>query len=214
MGGGPVEKNGAMTDRTDWTAGSPATVSGRIRKAGVSERKCRLFCAACCRAAERHITHRPCLDLLAVVEAWADDPTRADEARRLRRAVALWSNKIHPGAGSDQDWLARWSVWCAAAPKIVPPAQGFLKPRAFRPLLREVIGGDLLRPACPPAWLTTDVLGLARKVYEDRAFDRLPILADALTDAGCNDETILTHCRSKGPHVRGCWVVDLVLGKE
>ena len=58
------------------------------------------------------------------------------------------------------------------------------------------------------------MLGLARGIYEDRAFDRLPLLADALMDAGCADEQILAHCRSEGPHVRGCWVVDLVLGKE
>jgi hypothetical protein len=49
---------------------------------------------------------------------------------------------------------------------------------------------------------------------DDRAFERMPILADALMDAGCEDEQIIGHCRSGGPHVRGCWVVDLVLVKE
>ena len=61
---------------------------------------------------------------------------------------------------------------------------------------------------------STDAVGVARAIYDDRAFDRLPILADALMDAGCDDEQILAHCRGPGPHVRGCWVVDLVLGKE
>jgi hypothetical protein len=78
---------------------------------------------------------------------------------------------------------------------------------------------DIFRhPSSPvrydPRWRTTDTLGLARGIYEDRAFDRLPILADALIDAGCDDAAILGHCRGPGPHVRGCWVVDLVLGKE
>ena len=63
-------------------------------------------------------------------------------------------------------------------------------------------------------WLTPDVVGLARGTYEETAFDRLPLLADALMDAGCDSEDILTHCRSEGPHVRGCWVVDLLLGKD
>ncbi len=64
-------------------------------------------------------------------------------------------------------------------------------------------------------WLTTDVLALATGIYEDRAFDRMPILADALQDAECDNDDILTHCRdAKGVHVRGCWVVDLVLGKS
>lgn len=51
-------------------------------------------------------------------------------------------------------------------------------------------------------------------IHDDRAFDRLPILADAFQDAGCENDDILAHCRGEGPHVRGCWVVDLVLGKS
>jgi hypothetical protein len=55
---------------------------------------------------------------------------------------------------------------------------------------------------------------LAQGIYDERAFERLPILADALEDAGCTDAAILVHCRGPGPHVRGCWVVDLILGKQ
>jgi hypothetical protein len=62
--------------------------------------------------------------------------------------------------------------------------------------------------------LSPIVLQLARAIYNDRAFDRMPEMADALHDAGCDNEEILGHCRGRGPHVRGCWVVDLVLGKE
>jgi hypothetical protein len=54
---------------------------------------------------------------------------------------------------------------------------------------------------------------LAQAIYDERAFDRLPILADALLDAGCDNEELLAHLRSEGPHVRGCWAVDLILGK-
>ena len=68
----------------------------------------------------------------------------------------------------------------------------------------------------PEVWIKTQVAGaaecLARETYDDRAFHRLPILADALEDAGCDDEAILGHLRSHGPHVRGCWAVDLCLG--
>jgi hypothetical protein len=63
-------------------------------------------------------------------------------------------------------------------------------------------------------WRFSSVQQLARVIYEDRAFDRLPILADALEEAGCTNPDILDHCRGPGPHVRGCWVVDLILGKE
>ena len=55
---------------------------------------------------------------------------------------------------------------------------------------------------------------IARHIYDDRAFHDLPILADALEDAGCADAAILDHCRGPGPHVRGCWAVDLLLGKS
>ena len=58
------------------------------------------------------------------------------------------------------------------------------------------------------------VVQLAQAIYDDRAFDRIPILADALEEAGCTEAAILGHCRQPGEHVRGCWVVDLLLGKE
>ncbi|WP_232069797.1 hypothetical protein [Gemmata massiliana] len=58
------------------------------------------------------------------------------------------------------------------------------------------------------------MLTLAQQVYESRDFSAMPILADALQDAGCDNIDILDHCRGSGPHVRGCWVVDLILGKE
>ncbi len=63
------------------------------------------------------------------------------------------------------------------------------------------------------AWLTSDVLAIAQGIRDDWVFDRLSILADALEEAGCTDAAILEHCRGPGPHVRGCWVVDLLLGK-
>jgi hypothetical protein len=65
-----------------------------------------------------------------------------------------------------------------------------------------------------PRWLSSTVVSLAQTVYAERAFDRLPILADALEEAGCDNADILAHCRGDEPHVRGCWVVDLILGKE
>ena len=55
---------------------------------------------------------------------------------------------------------------------------------------------------------------IAQAIYDKRAFDRMPILADALEDAGCDNADILAHCRGPNEHVRGCWVVDLILGKQ
>ncbi len=82
------------------------------------------------------------------------------------------------------------------------------------PLIRDIFGNPFRPVAFDPAWRTSDVLLLARGIYDERAFDRMPILADALQDAGCTNDDILNHCRDTAQvHVRGCWVVDLVLGK-
>jgi hypothetical protein len=82
-------------------------------------------------------------------------------------------------------------------------------------LLRDIFGNPFRPVAIDPAWVTSTVVALARGIYDDRAFDRMPILADALEDAGCDHSDILTHCRDpEAMHVRGCWAIDLVLGKE
>jgi hypothetical protein len=83
-------------------------------------------------------------------------------------------------------------------------------------LLRDIFGSPFRRVQIQRSWLAWNggtVLQLAEGIYEERAFDRLPILADALEEAGCIDTAILDHCRGPGPHVRGCWVIDLILGK-
>jgi hypothetical protein len=85
------------------------------------------------------------------------------------------------------------------------------------PLLRDVFDNPFRQPNVDSAWLAWNggmVVNLARAIYDAGRFTDLPILADALEEAGGGDETILAHCRGPGPHVRGCWVVDLVLGKE
>ena len=72
-------------------------------------------------------------------------------------------------------------------------------------------------PAVEPAWLAWNggtVPQLAQAIYEERAFDRLPILADALEEAGCTDAEILRHCREPGEHARGCWPLDRILGRD
>ncbi len=81
-------------------------------------------------------------------------------------------------------------------------------------LLRDIFGNPFRSVEFHLEWFTSDVLALARGIYADRAFDRMPILADALQDAGCDDADILNHCREPREHARGCWVVDLLLGKK
>ena len=79
--------------------------------------------------------------------------------------------------------------------------------------LRDALGNPFSPVTWEPSWRSETAVALARGIHFDNAFDRLPILADALEEAGCDHPDILAHCRGPGPHARGCWVVDGVLGK-
>ena len=94
---------------------------------------------------------------------------------------------------------------------------GNVERRCQAALLRDVFGPlAFRRVALDPSWLAWNdgsVRKMSQAVHDDRAFDRLLLLADALEDSGCTDAGVLSHCRNGGEHVRGCWVVDLLLGK-
>lgn len=81
-------------------------------------------------------------------------------------------------------------------------------------LLHDLLGNPFRPVRIDRRSLTEEVLALAGTIYEERAFNRLPDLANALSTAGCANQDLLSHLRGSGPHVRGCWVVDLLLGKE
>lgn len=87
-------------------------------------------------------------------------------------------------------------------------------------VLREIVGNPFKPPRFEESWRTTTVVDLARAIFTDRAFDRFPLLADALLDADCDEEQVLRHCRGtelgvKEPpqHIRGCWVLEAALGR-
>ncbi|MDB5310244.1 MAG: hypothetical protein JWO38_4446 [Gemmataceae bacterium] len=85
--------------------------------------------------------------------------------------------------------------------------------RRIAVIIRDIFGNPFRPVALTSAWRTLTVLSLAGQMYDSRDFCPMPILADALQDAGCENDEVLAHCRSDGAHVRGCWVVDLLLGK-
>ena len=123
---------------------------------------------------------------------------------RNLRTSAVNLMRIDPGNGQlgprhhSDEWRARWEHECNAQADIV----------------RDIFGNPLRPFALTSEWRTDIAVSLARQMYELRDFGAMPILADALQDAGCDNPDILDHCRGPGPHVRGCWVVDRVLGKE
>ena len=86
--------------------------------------------------------------------------------------------------------------------------------QAAGPTIRDIFGNPFRPATFLHEWRTSTAVALASQMYEARDFGAMPILADALQDAGCDNVDILDHCRdTNGAHVRGCWVVDLVLGK-
>ena len=84
-------------------------------------------------------------------------------------------------------------------------------------LLRDILGNPFRLVSLDPVWLTWHgglLVSMAQRMYDSRDFSDMLVLADAMEEAGCTNQDILAHCRSGGEHVRGCWVVDLVVGKS
>lgn len=113
---------------------------------------------------------------------------------------------------------ARHAAWAAAHEKGQVPlndAPAKVQEEQQQAFLVRDLFGNPFRPVTPdPAWRTPKVVNLAQEIYDYRAFDQLPHMADALEETGCNNAEFLAHCRGPGPHVKGCWVVDLILGKK
>ncbi len=205
--------------------------SANRRKAG--RRKLRLFLCACARRVWGLIPPGPCRKAVGLGERLAEGEDVAARVAALdlqRDRGALSGRHAAHAAGACVEKNLRWASVVGADASAMAAAWALLEAeggedmriydrgkraeeRAQAALLREVFG-NLFRPvAVDPRWLTSDVVPLARGIYAERAFDQLPILADALQEAGCANEAVLGHCRGPGPHVRGCWVVDLLLGK-
>jgi hypothetical protein len=214
-----------MTE-AEWLASSDPV--GMIRWAGHvawTERKARLFCVACARRVY-HLFPDPAWGTILVgCERFADGHT-SDEEHAGVDGPLCHSLDILQEARADGA-----SARCHAAEAVVSaaimPCEDFTVIDAVTELLgqpergpicglvRDIVGNPFRPVAVESDWRTTTVVALARGIYADRAFDRLPVLADALEDAGCTNADLLGHCRDPAlTHVRGCWAVDLILGKS
>jgi hypothetical protein len=182
-----------------------------------SHRKCRLLIAACLRRLGQD-------EIAALCERVADGAADAEELHAVRyrpwvTRFLTMPRRTRPTRVPPSDQLREF-VWQAlhgdprfGVTAAMEVAAELLREEYGR-LLRDVLGNPAPPVVADPRWLTSTVVDLARVIYEQRDFERLPVLADALMDAGCDSEELLAHCRSEGPHVRGCWVVDLLTGRE
>ena len=195
-----------------------------------AERKMRLFTVACARLVWDRLTEDITRDAVAAAERCADGVPWETELKQF--CDALYRHPVERGRAARANGFTLWTSEelaayftalkaTAARCGLAQWSSGIAWPQAVTltgpqqpALLRDIFGNPFRPVTFSPNWRTDTAVTRARTMYESRDFSAMPILADALQDAGCDSADILTHCRSDGPHVRGCWVVDLVLGKE
>jgi len=193
-----------------------------------AERKLRLFSCACCRRVWEQLSDERSKQAVTVAEKFADGlATDAELESVALAAEAVWTELDEGNVYPRPISAAAYNVaipmgWWGGAPAFQAPERIIREAaadfnsecEAQRHLIRDIFGNPFRPVAFDPSWRTTTAVAIAKGMYDSRDFSAMPILADALQDAGCEHADILDHCRSPGPHVKGCWVVDLVLGKE
>ena len=194
-----------------------------------NERKLRFFIVAACRHSFRSFGHYELDEVVDWAEEAVDQQPRTEAPASVRETVTWAISEMCESLNRLGD-AAEYSI----ATAIYDPYAGqqvtnsilaaheiadvnstpMEEAQVHCTFLRDIFGNPFRPVTFNPNWLTSDVTAMARGMYETRDFAAMPILADALQDAGCENADVLEHCRGPGPHVRGCWVVDLVLGKE
>lgn len=204
-----------MTEAEWLAATSPFTGINFLQLRG-SERKFRLFCIACCEMLIREVAVSDrAKRAVEVASLFADNLVSSDQVRAATyKPTGAVETACYYTIDDDDVRLSAIS----SAGFSISGLSKIDRPRDVRAdqadLLRDIFGNPFRPVVSSPAWRSETVVALASAIYAERAFDRMPILADALEEAGCDQPDILAHCRGPGPHVRGCWVVDGVLGKE
>jgi hypothetical protein len=198
-------------------------------KASVRQR--RLFWCAAARLHWEHITDKRLRKAVEVAERFADGLASEKELDSAHAAAERAGYINLQAKDSAKKNFARSQARTASGPENTLESGWTMSLREDRgdsydpgpegwarlEILRDLIGNPFRVIAVDPAWLRWNdgtVEKLARTIYDERAFDRMPILADALEDAGCTDADILAHCRGPGPHVLGCWLLDRILARE
>jgi hypothetical protein len=175
-----------------------------------SPRKARLVCVSVARVRFAWLTDKPFWEAIDAAGEWAEmgrTGHNAEDLRgRFRRRVNLYTS-------AETDWRNLWLDCLAdeAKPNFAHYFNETL--RYFADAYRDFVPNPFIPLEWNSEWITSTVRDLASHIYTERKFELMPILGDALMDAGCDHELILDHCCTNKPHARGCWVVDAVLGK-
>jgi hypothetical protein len=189
-----------------------------------SKRKLRLAACACCRRIWHLLCDRRSQELIETNEQFAEGIASAEHLAfaHIKASEAYESAKsvLYSEAAKAVLGLREWLDVERLRPirDVIRRelSESYVRPEliAQSDLIRDVVG-NLFRPVIiAPEWHTDTAIIFARQMYESRDFSAMPILADALQDAGCDNTEILNHCRADEVHVRGCWIVDLLLGMK
>jgi hypothetical protein len=215
-----VAKEELPMTEAEWNVCTDPQAMLTFLQGNASDRKLRLFAVACWLRRGAELPDQRAWEAVLIAERYAEHQA-TDAELRIAHTQAEGSFKEHREAYAavvvSADSALRAATGAVDAVHYLGwEAQEEWDERTVHVvLLRDIFGPN---PFCSTtldsSWFTSTVAMLANSIYTDRAFDRLPILADALEDAGCTNRDILDHCRQPGEHVRGCWVVDLVLGKS
>lgn len=190
-----------------------------------SVRKTRLFLSACC----RHFFCDPHggdsdseMQVLEPIEWYADGLLdESDRAAAHDFAMRLDAGSFY--ALDKRKALMELTSILISPERVWENLVEFTETQGYQPLelptiasqfLRDVMASSPQSLVAEPSWRTPEIISLAQMIYGDRVFNRIPELGQLLDQAGCNNAEVLHHCRQSEPHVRGCWVVDLVLGKS
>jgi hypothetical protein len=197
-----------------------------VARTRAGRRKLRLAGCGCCRVFWQLFRTKRNRAAIELAERYADGLVRKPDALAASRA-ARWGEWVWSRADRRATRAARAvlesAIWTAARAGefLLSPAldsrRGCPVEEARRRaanVFRDLFGNPFRPPRLEAAWRTRLAVDLARGIYDDRAPDRLPILADALEEAGCDDMQLLEHCRGDAVHVRGCWVVDWILERK
>jgi hypothetical protein len=183
-------------------------------KTKAGRRRFRLFACACCRLVWPLFQDDKLRAAVETAEQFADGLVNAEALATAEAATRTLSH--HAPVVDIVGYATHAQAFMAAYMITVTPLQVIhqldIKERSMCGLLRCIFGNPFRPVVAEPSWRSPTVLRLSQGLYESRTFDDLPILGDALEDAGCTNAALLEHCRSDGPHARGCWAVDLALG--
>ena len=236
-----MSQQSIVKNERDWISGDEPSALLQFIRHNASKRKLRLFAVGCCRRVQ-HLVIDEARDSITLAEQVADGEVE-DSIRRSVRGNAYMYDWVHPPTfpyeeiahargpakqsvcfvlarkGGEAALYSSYYALCAATQYSrnigVESDLADWTERKFQcDILRDVFGNPFCELAFQPSWRTPEVTNLAESIYYNESFELMPDLLEALKNAGCREEVIIQHCQNDTLHVKGCWLIDMILEKK